>query len=181
MFVGAANALGGAAKEDTRQSPINVETIEQANGKGKGQEHEEPTSPAVNNNNNTLLHGCGDLDADIDADMLHSVSRRRSGVGQEQGKVDPGPCRDHEEEEEYHQRPKPFVSHGNNVTGQRIRKTKKEEENREESAARRWWRRMQSAREDLSEKKQVKIGSKKRERRKEPRIVSNGTLEDGFV
>ena len=51
-----------------------------------------------------------DLDSEFNADMLHSVSRRRSEVGA--GRVDPDQWTDQEDEEEsnkmYDKRPEPF-------------------------------------------------------------------------
>ena len=82
---------GGAAQEETRQPPLNVETSEPAKGKGK-----ELTSPAVNHFSFFDGHG----DPDLNAEMLQSVSEWRSEGGAGRGKRRSGRWTDQEEEEE---------------------------------------------------------------------------------
>ena len=71
------NAVRRRKTLDNHQSTS--KQLKQLTEKEEGQEHEEPASPTFKNN--TFLDGGGDLDSDLSADTLHSVSRRGSEVG----------------------------------------------------------------------------------------------------
>ena len=81
------NILAGTAQEENRSPPINFDTTEPGKGKEKVLEHEELTSPAVQNN--TFLDVVGDLDSEFHADMLRgpSILRRVSAGGTGRGKI----------------------------------------------------------------------------------------------